>query len=366
MKGIIKIMAIAMVGIFASCSNEMPIADDAVSKQPIRIRATTDGSTRAHLFEEYGNGKNPSEFIIYAWVTGETWEKGKYIDGEKVVYNSALREYVFENGPIYWPTNSNLTFLAYRGETGSTCVFNKDTNAPGLINYETPQCADSHYDFLYYVSESINSKSNNKTVNINFKHGLSQIIFKGKNTNSNTIVAFGEINICNCFLYGQLNFKNCQWQPSDGTRKVTGSYQNMIPISGIGEADYSNCPYENSDDYYMHSNVMYLMPQEKEAYNPQDAPAETFRNTNKAYIMLYDFCVRDKNSGKYIYNKHIYIPFEINWDAGKRYTYTLVFGGEGNGYDADGNPAGPAKIGIEVSTSNFTDVTDQIIDVKND
>ena len=33
--------------------------------------------------------------------------------------------------------------------------------------------------------------------------------------------------------------------------------------------------------------------------------------------------------------KDLYVPFEADWQPGKRYIYTLIFGG---GYDADGNP----------------------------
>jgi hypothetical protein len=37
-------------------------------------------------------------------------------------------------------------------------------------------------------------------------------------------------------------------------------------------------------------------------------------------------------------NDYVYIPFSVNWQQGKKYTYTLVFGAGSGGFDENGNP----------------------------
>ena len=50
----------------------------------------------------------------------------------------------------------------------------------------------------------------------------------------------------------------------------------------------------------------------------------------------------------------LYVPFEADWKPGKRYVYTLIFGG---GYDKDGNPI-LQPINFEPSVEDWGNVDD--------
>ena len=65
--------------------------------------------------------------------------------------------------------------------------------------------------------------------------------------------------------------------------------------------------------------------------------SSTIATAKQSYLMI---TCKIKQGGAYLFGsdseyKDLYVPFEADWQPGKRYIYTLIFGG---GYDADGNP----------------------------
>lgn len=65
--------------------------------------------------------------------------------------------------------------------------------------------------------------------------------------------------------------------------------------------------------------------------------SSTIATAKQSYLMI---TCKIKQGGTYLFGsdseyKDLYVPFEADWQPGKRYIYTLIFGG---GYDADGNP----------------------------
>ena len=66
----------------------------------------------------------------------------------------------------------------------------------------------------------------------------------------------------------------------------------------------------------------------------------TIAAANTAKQSYLKITCKIKQSGAFLFGsaseyKDLYVPFETDWKPGKRYIYTLIFGG---GYDANGNP----------------------------
>lgn len=80
---------------------------------------------------------------------------------------------------------------------------------------------------------------------------------------------------------------------------------------------------------------MFLIPQKLEKWNT--AHNIEAANTNKESYLSIECKIKIGdfyNLGSDTEYKTLYVPFEADWQPGKRYVYTLVFGG---GYDADGH-----------------------------
>ena len=105
---------------------------------------------------------------------------------------------------------------------------------------------------------------------------------------------------------------------------------------------------------------MLVIPQQFKAWNPNAATAKTIEAANNAkegYLKIYckikvngvDYKIGNENGSEYGY---IFVPFGDTWEPGKRYLYTLIFGG---GYDKDGN-AILIPVNFTASTEDWTDV----------
>ena len=84
---------------------------------------------------------------------------------------------------------------------------------------------------------------------------------------------------------------------------------------------------------------MLFIPQELKKWATTVASPKTIAKANDDKESYLEISCKIKLDGSYItgsdtdYGK-LYVPFGANWQPGKRYIYTLVFGG---GYDEDGN-----------------------------
>ena len=81
-----------------------------------------------------------------------------------------------------------------------------------------------------------------------------------------------------------------------------------------------------------------FIPQTLTAWTPSTKTTGAADEATPKQSYLEIAC-RIKHKGFYIFGKTsystLYVPFSANWQPGKRYIYTLIFGG---GYDKDGKP----------------------------
>ena len=122
------------------------------------------------------------------------------------------------------------------------------------------------------------------------------------------------------------------------------------------------------------ANALLLLPQTAKAWNPAEvtSPVVTGEAADGSYFLvncaIYNiagesFAATDTPLwGTTAEHKEVAVPVEINWEQGKKYVYTFVFG-EGGGFD----PVDPVPVLVpvtfEVSVDDFVSVANSDIDM---
>ncbi len=213
----------------------------------------------------------------------------------------------------YWPSDgAELTFFAYAPDKetlGGTLTVAKD--AQDIKDFAPAKDVKDQVDFVY--AHATGSQADEATgVALTFKHALAQIEIKAKNDNALTYKVAG-YKIVGPATSGAFDFTTWTAGDEKNTYKVT--YTEPLTLNGtaaslMGEA----------------GNAM-LVPQQLVAWETSDAT----NDAEGAYIAL-KVNVTDAE-GALLFPKSddanaygwVAVPVATNWEAGKKYVYTLDF-----------------------------------------
>ena len=300
---------------------------------------TTDFNVYAYIKNAEGNDGSP-------FMGGNDSEHNQK-NGINISYKSGNWSYTNPSDIRYWPTtDTKLNFYAVN--PGSTKFFSwKFTNSEKEILYnclneysednfdeETKKQISTNTDVMYAVAKDQTHGTNNGIVKFNFKHILSQVVFKAKTQYDNDMeVDINAVSIHNFKTGGifkipvgepkqgdwTLNFIN---QASGFTVKKVETGKNIKVSQSKNATDISDGP-------------MLFVPQKLTKWI---VPSTTTAANDAKQSYLKINC-KIKQGGAFLFGsnteyKDLYVPFEADWQLGKRYIYTLIFGG---GYDENGN-----------------------------
>ena len=300
---------------------------------------TTDFNVYAYIKNAEGNDGSP-------FMGGNDSEHNQK-NGINISYKSGNWSYTNPSDIRYWPTtDTKLNFYAVN--PGSTKFFSwKFTNSEKEISYnclneysednfdeETKKQISTNTDVMYAVAKDQTHGTNNGIVKFNFKHILSQVVFKAKTQYDNDMeVDINAVSIHNFKTGGifkipvgepkqgdwTLNFIN---QASGFTVKKVETGKNIKVSQSKNATDISDGP-------------MLFVPQKLTKWI---VPSTTTAANDAKQSYLKINC-KIKQGGAFLFGsnteyKDLYVPFEADWQPGKRYIYTLIFGG---GYDENGN-----------------------------
>ena len=358
-----------------SCSQD-DVVDVNRDGDEIRFTAVTNGSTRAA--DIYSPTALPESFQVSAMSQGKV-----YISDDKIERKGSEAPYTWENstGTRYWPEGA-VDFYAHVN-AGTTFALNG--GAPTFNNFTVASAVGSQVDLLYAVKKGETKETT--PVQLNFRHALSQIVFKARNESENIFVQIKGVKV--------MNVKN------SGTYKFPTTTDPNLPTSGTADsenrgswaladtkAEY-NVTFNLTDVKGSKTNptavnltdakgtALMLMPQTTNAWNPETNPdLDGSKATTDTYLLvdcvIYNVsgegsdlpgdnvCLwGDGSDGSYT-TKELAIPVKFDWTEGHKYTYTLVFGNGNGGYDPD--PEDPDKpepvlvpISFEVTVDEFLD-----------
>lgn len=186
---------------------------------------------------------------------------------------------------------------------------------------------------MYAIAKGQTKATNNGVVKFNFKHILSQVVFKAKTQYDNMRVDIRDIKIHNIRFSGVFTLPAA----ADGTG--SWSSPDLAFPHAFTVVKNANITVEGNTTAtdISTSSPMLNIPQELTAWTVSGA-SKTKKGADDAKQCYLEISCKIRQSGVYLLGsaseyKTIYVPFGVIWEPGKRHIYTLIFGG---GYDDQG------------------------------
>ena len=369
-----KILAVAVVAtVFASCSNEEELANVGKSESNAIRFAGISGLSDTRTTPIGTHNLTSTNFDVMAFMSSDNalFMGGKHVSGVsdhgvKIVYKTSAWDYDDKDKMAYWPTVGDVDFYAVSPAITDDLVlqgFVYDmTSAAKTISYSTVDEYNSkgtNHDVMYAVTKGRNKKNNGTMpVQMNFKHILSQVVFKAKTTSSILEVDVENVKIHNFVLSGKFTLPAGEPAMSDWklSPAAKGAYTVKLNAANVKT---KNAVVNLSD---MNSPLM-LIPQKLtkwSTYSAGTGTAVSILEADKAKKCYLEISMKLKQNDSYLIGsaaeyKTVYVPFDnaTGWEPGKRYIYTLIFGG---GYDDQGEPI-LSPITFDAATADWADAS---------
>lgn len=351
----------------ASCSQDETIGINHDGDE-ITFNVVANNATRAA--DVYCNQNLPGGFYVSAISDGKTYIDKDYVTGSNGNWTNT-------SGTRYWPE----TAVDFYAHVNGGDAYKWNNGSPKFEGFTVNNTVGSQVDLLYAVKK--NQSKTNGTVNLNFRHALSQIVFQAKNTNANLYVEIAGVSVANVGGTNTFTFpsENTETNIVDHDENADGVYEDGEFGSGISydaswgtwnaltsgsitySVDFTKTPVpgnntlvalttanETGKEY--NSNAMLLLPQNTTAWKPNDNPLPGATGNTGSYLLVDcaifnvagddyadgDVCLWGELKEGEWKTKELAIPVAFDWQQGKKYVYTLVFGKGNGGYDPDPEP----------------------------
>ena len=375
----------------ASCSQDETIGINHDGDE-ITFNVVTNSATRAA--DVYCNQNLPGGFYVSAISDGKTYIDKDYVTGSNGNWTNT-------SGTRYWP-ETPVDFYAYvnAGTSYKWSVDGAGKATAKFENFTVNNTVESQEDLLYAVKT--NQSKTNGTVNLNFRHALSQIVFQAKNTNANLYVEIAGVSVANVGGTNTFTFpsENTETNIVDHDGNADGVYEDgefgditdglnwgtwaaLTQGTEQYNVDFTEIAVEGNNTLVAlttandagkeyNSNAMLLLPQKTTAWDPETYPRPTAEGNTGSYLLVDcaifnvagddydadgDVCLwgEQKKEGGWT-TKELAIPVAFDWQQGKKYVYTLVFGEGNGGYNPDPeDPEDPDPVLVPITFEIFVD-----------
>ena len=367
MKKVIFGTALASMALLSACSSDNELANvetaanNAIGFHVVGNKAETRAkiigadnitSTDFNVIAFTRNEKDGSDVNFFM---GENKVNSMDQTGVKIDHKQGKWDYTNPSDLHYWPGSTHLNFYAVSpgsltdteietelNNTGAVVAPTWDIkNTTKTISYSSfDEYAESNTsglqnkDVMYAIARNQTyTKDNGGTVKFTFKHILSQVVFKAKTEFDNMEVNIKEIKIH--------NFGHGSTYTLPTTSESEGTWAKPIPTKGAYTVVTGQNITVNSKDNATEISVkapMLFIPQTLNPWKPD--VAETKAQADDAVQSYLEITCKIKQNDELVFKSDkeyvtLYVPFKATWEQGKRYIYTLIFGG---GYDEYGNP----------------------------
>lgn len=378
MKKVIFGTALASMALLSACSSDNELANvGTTANNAIGFHVVGNkAETRATIVDN--KNITGTDFNVYAFTNDGTAFMGTNdevagFNGINISYKgeegSKMWNYTNPTDLRYWPTDKTpLNFYAVNpGEKF-------DQDFMGLYGWEFNHDAQKiHYscfdefgsgtkaniDVMYGIAKKQTyTAENGGKVKFQFKHILSQVVFKAKTALESMEVNIKEIKIHNIKFAG--NFTLPATSTESGTWTLT-----PIPEAADGKRHNAftvvkdqNITVKNTVTDISSTTPMLNTPQKLTAWDVKTPKTKQQADAADPAESYLEITCKIKQAGVYVFGsdseyKTLYVPFGTTWEIGKRHIYTLIFGG---GYDTDGHTI-LKPINFEAETSDWVDGT---------
>jgi hypothetical protein len=354
------------------CSDEEIANVETSSRNAIGFNVLSNAAETRATPTTNTNLKN-TDFDVFAFTADGTAFMGKVDtdfehDGVKIVYKDGKWDYDDANDLRYWPSEA-LDFYAFNpGTVSEDMMVFYSWEATKDVQKISYTCMDEYgsgtthanYDVMYAMAKGQTKDMNNGIVKFNFKHILSQVVFKAKTQYDNMQVDIDMIKIHNFKFAGAFTLpataeETGSWSSSDLAFPhafTVVKNANITVNSNTAATDIST------------KTPMLNIPQTLTAWTVS-APNKSKLEADNAKQCYLEISCKIRQSGAYLLGsaseyKTIYVPFGDTWVAGKRHIYTLIFGG---GYDDQGE-AVLNPIRFDAETTGWVDADNKDVNVQ--
>ena len=327
------------------CSDEEIANVETSSRNAIGFNVLSNAAETRATPTTNTNLKN-TDFDVFAFTADGTAFMGKVDtdfghDGVNIVYNNGKWDYKNASDLRYWPTGA-LDFYAFNpGTVSEDMMMNYMWEASGTVQKISYTCIDEYgantghanYDVMYAIAKGQEKDMNNGIVKFNFKHILSQVVFKAKTEYDNMQVDINMIKIHNVKMGGFFTLP----ATADGTGSWSDPADLPSEVSGLGKftvvKDVNITVKSNTIATDISTTTPMLnRPQELTAWKVSETATKSKLEADNAKQCYLEIACKIRQSGAYLLGsaseyKTIYVPFGDTWVAGKRHIYTLIFGG---------------------------------------
>ena len=281
-----------------------------------------------------------TDFDVFAFTADGTAFMGKNDtefehDGVKIVYTNGKWDYDNASDLRYWPTEA-LDFYAFNpGTVSEDMMVFYSWEATKDVQKISYTCMDEYgagthanYDVMYAMAKGQTKDMNNGIVKFNFKHILSQVVFKAKTQYDNMQVDIDVIKIHNFKFAGAFTLPAA----ADGTGSWSSS-DLAFPHAFTVVKNANITVNSNTEATDITTNTPMLnIPQELTAWKVSETATKSKLEADNAKQCYLEIACKIRQSGAYLLGsaseyKTIYVPFGDTWEQGKRHIYTLIFGG---------------------------------------
>ena len=387
MKKNLFMTAAAIAALLTGCSTDEEIANiETSAKNAIGFNIVSNGAETKATPIKPGN-LTTTDFDVFAFnsETGALFmgtHQGDFgHDGVDIVYKDSKWDYKNPDELAYWPSDgSKLSFYAispatitdYEERIRHSWLIHgpKATEDPEVTNKISCTLANEYggnganYDLMYATAFNYDKTINNTKVKLTFKHTLSQVIFKGKTSNSSLKAEIKSITMNNIKFSGKFSIPaELQEESSNYARNPKASDWTLNDTKTYFDAKLTanSISIDNTDakDLSKTDEPILVIPQE---LTPWSTNVSIDNAKNQSYLAI---TMKLTQKGQYVIGTEnsyqtVYVPFinvdtknATGWEPGKRYIYTLTFGG---GYDKNGNPI-LTPITFEPSVEDWVDAS---------
>lgn len=400
MKSKLFFLALSAMALATSCSNDevTELSDSNAIKYDLGIGKITRAT------DVYCNANKFKAFNVWANYTATGGTATSYIAGDNITSTDGST-WTDASGTRYWPNEGTLDFYALAGYTNPTLA------TGNTVSWTVDGTVANQNDLCYAVKKG-QSKANT-TVALNFRHALSQIVFKAKNKNAKLHVEIDAVAVYNVknnaiFTLPDANTDENKQDHASGSAAFETGSQGTWDNYGTAVAGYTatftavEVPGDKTGNTVMnltdntstnnhatnaYGNAMLLLPSESETTAWSGTTKLTgmngegyTANANDGTVILVKCKIWnvagegvDKDNDVLLYGNEdgttrwAAIPAKFNWEQGKKYIYTLVFDNGNGGLDPDPENPDPdpvlVKIEYTVTVDDFVQGTNQDVDM---
>lgn len=372
---------------FTACSSDEDAVSSAANNNAIGFSVLTGNAagTRATAITASNYTTKMEGFSVYAYFNSNASDLEAYYLGDPslggVVFENkgeGAFDYKYSSDLHYWPTDGKELniYAVYPPEDASDKATGSVMGGTNDLYYTVPTEQAKQSDLMFAHMENLTKSSdgvNDGQATLTFEHKLSQVLFKAKSVSEAIEVEIKGITIHNVINNGSFDIddnddKIGEWELKTDEHADSHYSNYSVGLTSPAEVTYENSESENKTvSATDEDGVLMLLPQQLTAKAKGTSISNADAN-NQCYIEVeakiksIGFENGNKTNTTYLLGSETsygktYIGLGTNWEEGKKYTYTLVFGdSNGAGETEDGDPT-LTKIGfnVDVEENDWTD-----------